>query len=257
MMLAGLDGLELKEATFVARSFPNHFHEALSIGIIDSGAERLSLGGASMIAHARTTVVIDPGEIHAHAAFDDAPWTYRVLYLSPDLVAHRRRRLGVPVHARFARRPIDAPALFRLVQAVHAPGDHRRDLAIFAVLDHLLRAYLEVAEPAATASVAMREAAELIRDRCAEKLRLAELGARFRMGPYQFVRAFRREHGLTPASFQMVHRVDRARRLLTKGARIVEAALDAGFYDQSHFVRYFTRYTGTTPSAYRKRCVER
>ena len=42
-----------------------------------------------------------------------------------------------------------------------------------------------------------------------------------------------------------------ARKLLKQGAAPAEAALSAGFSDQSHFTNYFSRFIGLSPGAYR------
>lgn len=46
-------------------------------------------------------------------------------------------------------------------------------------------------------------------------------------------------------------RIGRAKKLLEQGASPMEAALQTGFSDQSHFTNYFTRFIGLTPGAYR------
>jgi AraC-like DNA-binding protein len=262
--LCGLDGPELKDATFVARSFPPHFHDAWSVGLVDEGMERLVLGDeGTLIAHTGLVVVLPPGLVHAHGAFDDAPWRYRVLYLSPDLVAHRRRQCGRALAGRHSDvgQCLDDPALVRDLRALDEQP--RRDARVIAIADRLARAmapesHRPVVNAAARSVVAaMEDAAALIRARFADKLRTDLLAARFGLGPYQLVRAFRRRHGLTPTAYQMVHRINEARRRLQAGARVVDAALDTGFYDQSHFVRYFTRYTGTSPLRYRQGCLRR
>ena len=43
-----------------------------------------------------------------------------------------------------------------------------------------------------------------------------------------------------------------AKKALEQGARPAEAALAAGFSDQSHFTNFFSRCTGITPGAYRE-----
>jgi AraC-like DNA-binding protein len=42
-----------------------------------------------------------------------------------------------------------------------------------------------------------------------------------------------------------------ARRLLSRGVSPVVAAAEAGFADQAHLTRWFRRYYGVTPGAYR------
>ena len=45
-------------------------------------------------------------------------------------------------------------------------------------------------------------------------------------------------------------RVQAARRLIVAGVPLAEAALTAGFTDQSHMNRVFLRHTGATPGAW-------
>ena len=46
-----------------------------------------------------------------------------------------------------------------------------------------------------------------------------------------------------------------ARALIAEGQPIAEAAARAGFADQSHLTRWFGRYYGITPGAYRRAAV--
>ena len=68
---------------------------------------------------------------------------------------------------------------------------------------------------------------------------------------YAAYRAFRQAYGLSPSDYQRQLRVRTARRLLSAGAAPAEVAADAGFADQAHLTRWFRRYYGVTPGAYR------
>lgn len=67
----------------------------------------------------------------------------------------------------------------------------------------------------------------------------------------QVIRDFRQVHGLTPGGFLRMKRLEHAKRILGEGCNLTEAAMDAGFSDQSHFSRMFRKAYGMTPSAYR------
>jgi transcriptional regulator GlxA family with amidase domain len=49
----------------------------------------------------------------------------------------------------------------------------------------------------------------------------------------------------------VVHRLNRARRLLAAGTMPAQAAAEAGFADQSHMGRHFRRTFGVAPGTYR------
>lgn len=71
---------------------------------------------------------------------------------------------------------------------------------------------------------------------------------------YHLIRVFKHEVGLTPHQFQIQNRIRKAQRLLEGTATMTEAALAAGFCDQSHFIRQFRRLVGLTPKDYRLAC---
>lgn len=68
---------------------------------------------------------------------------------------------------------------------------------------------------------------------------------------YHFIRCFRRSVGLTPHQFQIQNRVRKAQRLLPCTECFTQVAFTAGFFDQSHMIREFEKWTGLTPTAYR------
>ena len=66
------------------------------------------------------------------------------------------------------------------------------------------------------------------------------------------LRAFTKSKGVTPYSYLQNIRIGEAKKLLEQGLPPVEAALQTGFSDQSHFTNYFNRYIGLAPVVYRE-----
>ena len=65
-------------------------------------------------------------------------------------------------------------------------------------------------------------------------------------------RGFRRAYGCTLGEY-IRRRIERAiEKLRTSSAPLAEIALANGFADQSHFSNLFRRYTGVTPSRFRR-----
>ncbi len=58
--------------------------------------------------------------------------------------------------------------------------------------------------------------------------------------------------GLTPHKFQIQCRIRKAQKLLLNGENIVNVSVAVGFYDQSHFDKYFRKIVGMTPKDYIK-----
>jgi AraC-like DNA-binding protein len=64
-------------------------------------------------------------------------------------------------------------------------------------------------------------------------------------------RTFRRETGTSLHNFHVLLALHKAKLLLREQAPIIEAALDAGFYDQAHLNREFVKTFGMTPATFR------
>jgi len=87
-------------------------------------------------------------------------------------------------------------------------------------------------------------------------LGLEDLARECGVGAFALHRAFSRELGLPPHAFQTHLRLRRAKELLRAGAPLSEAALGAGFCDQSHMTRHFARLVGLTPAQYARAFAE-
>jgi len=67
-----------------------------------------------------------------------------------------------------------------------------------------------------------------------------------------FIDIFRREVGLTPKLFCRVRRFQRVLESIAGGREIewTEVALEAGYFDQAHFIHDFRAFSGINPSTY-------
>ena len=83
-----------------------------------------------------------------------------------------------------------------------------------------------------------------------ENISLAQLAGLAHSSPYHFNRLFARHVGMPPHAFQNQVRVERSKALILEGTSIAQVAMQTGFFDQSHFTRYFRRIVGVTPSSY-------
>lgn len=86
---------------------------------------------------------------------------------------------------------------------------------------------------------------------CGSAVSVATLAREFGMSREGYSRAFRRAYGMPPQTFDIVGRLNGARKLLRAGASLADAAAAAGFADQSHLGRWFRRVFGVTPGRYR------
>lgn len=239
-----------------AACFQPHSHATFSIGAITGGRSTCLTGRRRQATGAGMVVVLNPEDMHACNPDPATPWAYRMLFLDVDWLSARLDDLGAPggfpgYAARITTDRRLFTAVTRAVDGLTQDDDLQREEAVTAFVArlHARLGDRPLAPPPLPAS--LRRAADLITDRCAEPLTLAEIAAEAGLSPTQCVRAFRARFGLTPHAYLVNRRIQLGQRLLRAGRPIVDAALEAGFADQAHFQRTFKRLTATTPRQYR------
>jgi AraC-like DNA-binding protein len=81
-------------------------------------------------------------------------------------------------------------------------------------------------------------------------LSLQQIAEEVRLNPFHVVRLFKKTVGISPYEYLLVIRTEYAKRLLRQGYKVHEAALEAGFYDTSHFNRLLRKFAGTSPKSF-------
>lgn len=95
-------------------------------------------------------------------------------------------------------------------------------------------------------------AAEIVADLSTTPgLEIRAIAARVAVHPVHLARAWRRHLGQSPGAAIRHRRADQATVQMARGASLAEAALDAGYADQSHMTREYVRIFGLTPGAFR------
>jgi AraC family transcriptional regulator len=98
-----------------------------------------------------------------------------------------------------------------------------------------------------------KHVAEFIEEHLAEEISLAVLAELADLSLYHFARAFTQSFGVPPHRYHMTRRMDRARSLLQMPAlSVTQIGIQIGFRETSSFTRAFRRFTGLTPTEYRR-----
>lgn len=95
----------------------------------------------------------------------------------------------------------------------------------------------------------IQQAIQYIHCHCGRQLTCAEVADAVCLSESRFSHLFRKEAGITFASFLILRRLEYAYDLLSCHASITEAALEAGFSDPSHFAYINQKMLGLTARA--------
>ena len=102
----------------------------------------------------------------------------------------------------------------------------------------------------------LKRVLDYISDNLESAISLSDLAAVAGMSAHYFCELFKQSIGRSPHSYVLLQRVERAKQLLRDPKRsIIEAGLDVGFQNPSHFARMFRKIEGTSPSSFRANWV--
>jgi len=94
---------------------------------------------------------------------------------------------------------------------------------------------------------------EFIEEHLAEEISLAALAELVDLSLYHFARTFTQSFGAPPHRYHMARRMDRAKGLLQRPAlSVTQIGARIGFRETSSFTRAFRKFTGLTPTEYRR-----
>ncbi len=97
---------------------------------------------------------------------------------------------------------------------------------------------------------ALERSLEYIHHHFSDQLPVDELSKVAQLSNSHFKRLFKKQYAISPQQYIMSLRIEKAKALIRSGRSLTEVALDVGFYDQSHFYRYFKRFAGMIPKQY-------
>lgn len=248
---SGCEGIERLEAHLYGNAFSPHRHDTYAIGVTLSGVQTFRFRGEQWYCLPGQCHILHPDELHDGGAGTKEGFGYRIVYVDPSLVQGALNGQPLP----FVANPVlDAARLPEGCSAEIWDIDSEIDdvarielvIAVANLLTTVVPAGLEVAGRFALGG--LKRVRDLIIDCPADQHSMDELERVADIDRWTLARQFRAAFGTSPRRFRTLRQLDHVRRLLNLGRSLAEAAVEAGFADQSHMSRQFKLAYGLTPA---------
>ncbi|WP_298259684.1 AraC family transcriptional regulator [uncultured Litoreibacter sp.] len=246
------------EAYFSGEAYAPHRHDTYSIGYTINGVQSFDYRGARSDSVAGQVIVLHPDEIHTGEAGTQEGFHYRMLYVEPSLV---REALGPEANALpFLRDAVlTDPRLMQAIQAAFADMDTSLEPVAMDELAVLLADGLLANDKSAhrtTGSLidlkATNRAREYLDGNLAQVVHSDQLEKITGLDRFALARQFRKAFGTSPYRYLTMRRLDQVRGDIAAGTTLVDAAVRAGFSDQSHMTRRFKTGYGISPGDWQR-----
>lgn len=242
----------------IGRPFPNHFHDYYVIGFIEQGKRRLWYRNREYAIGPGCVLLFNPGDTHACVQTDGGTLDYRGFNIATEIMLDLAEEItGKRALSGFSPavlRDEDVSCYLRPLHDLVLNGslEFGKEESLLFMLSLLMR---RCGQPFEDCIPECREEIEqacaFMEEHAAERISLDQICRQAGLSKSTLLRAFTKSKGVTPYCYLESLRIGRAKKLLEQGASPMEAALQTGFSDQSHFTNYFTRFIGLTPGAYR------
>lgn len=257
-----LENLLVFQARYQQFKFERHTHEDFALGLMERGVQKFYCRGEARYATPNSLISVNPDEIHDGMSADQSEFHYKIIYLPIELLQNIGNEMVAPRTFHAFKTPVTSDPelaaslgyLFGMLEQESADLLEMQSLLFSLLAMTLARHGTErktlIAKKSARTQV--ERACTFIDDMVREEISLDDIAAAAGLSRYHFLRIFRDEKGISPWSYLLQKRLQLARASIRLGATLADAALDAGFADQSHMSRRFKATYGITPGQYRR-----
>jgi AraC-like DNA-binding protein len=245
-----IEGVDLLRLDASTHRYSPHSHEGYALGVVESGAHAFTARGQRWTAVPGRVIVVNPEDAHdGGPATRRDEYSYRMMYVDRDVIV---AALGsMPL---FRECVVHDEALAARVSTLHRAfeGAATCDSLLAETLVELAQRHSAVRPARETHRPSPSDVSvvlDYLHEHFAENCSLAKLAALAGVDRFHLLRAFHRAVGLPPHRYQTQLRLRHAKHLLLSGESPSQAAVAAGFADQSHLIRKFKAAYGITPGA--------
>ena len=254
--ISQLPYLELKYSTTFNECPQKHYHNMICILALKQGSAKFIVNEKELVLKKSRLIVINPNEVH-YSICDEKNKDYYVIYINRDWYQVLQKQIFKTNNIIAIPNILDnltiSDDFFNLFTTLSEDTDViEKELKLLDFLKNIFNEYIDekvFLKIEETTKIA-KEFKEYIEKNISSKLTLSSIAKELKVSPYHIIRICNQDFGLSANAYIVNKRVHRAKKLIGNGVDISEAAVEVGFYDQSHLTNVFKKVFAITPKAY-------
>ncbi|WP_096439633.1 helix-turn-helix domain-containing protein [Alteribacter populi] len=257
-------------------NYPEHEHQIYELNLVTEGHQIFNVNGTFYDQYAGDIIFIKPGELHSSVAGSDKGFTYFCMHFNIDdklflpyfkdveqLFFHSESKLNRQI----------TPLLERLIHLLkNSESCFVERMHVHAVIFELLAGIVSGLKEETSDSELITNRTYELAYRIADKLEdmvtnedeelhkkgIEDLASELNISLSYCHKLFKKVYNMSPRKYLSYKKTNKSKTLLMEKQYSVEEVAELmGYYDLAHFSRQFKRWTGFTPSQYRKNYATR
>ncbi len=251
---------ELKQNLEHFRNFAKHSHPTFSLCMIDAGEVGITYHPDHHVTlYPKQIALFHPDQVHLTRNLTDTPLPYYNLHIDKAWALSIQQRHFpteklLPMQAPIITPESYATELMDIISQIDQKLLTDRDIEkrITALLERLFITYTDE-EGHTDEELLFDQIKTYILEHIEQEISATTIAAHTGYSTAHISRRFKARFGLTLQAFLIDQRIHHAKALMLQNSdlSLSQIALEAGFYDQSHFIKNFKKAYSISPNAYK------
>ncbi len=227
--------IEIFEGEISKHQYPWHFHDCYTFVIVEKGSIFYELKDENIFVGEAEALIIEPFKVHRNIINQHT--VYKAFFLPQEYFE------GSEINKTGTQKVMDIHIVDKIAHLINnIKLNYTKDelKEIISGINELINQ--PQGAPIDKTTESMNSLPNLNSD-----LSIKELAQEAHLSKFHFQRKFKKKYGLTIGQLKQQEKTIKAKTLLENGTLSTNAAYELGFFDQSHFIKYFKKMWATTP----------
>ncbi|PIW63096.1 AraC family transcriptional regulator [Shewanella sp. CG12_big_fil_rev_8_21_14_0_65_47_15] len=232
-----------------------HFHLDYDFTLVTSGILELKVGNKTLFYSPNQISIINPGYVHYGKGVGKESLSTRNVRISQRFI-HQIARANHPnfeFPLLFSESPIFSTAMVTLFETYfdlsRSDDSHPQEVSEMGwkLFNSLIDLSSEGKPNHSDDRRRLSKSIEIMDSDIGTKLTVADIAKAVNLSEYHFIKKFKQIFGLTPYSYFMQMKLEKAFNELIKGEKVSDVAVKYNYSDQAHLSRLIKKHYGYTP----------
>lgn len=230
--------IEIFEGEISSHEYPWHFHDCYTFIIVTKGAILYEFQDKSIKVDETEVLILEPFFVHRNII--SQPTVYKALFIPIDYFEYKESNIIV---TRKVNHPNEISVIVDLLTKIEL-NHSRKEVMNFIFSNYELLSQQEKNNT----DFSIPNSSLIPKIHLDQTIK--ELAEKAHLSKFHFQRKFKKNFGLTIGQLKQQEKTIQAKTLIENGKLSTDVAYQLGFFDQSHFIKYFKKMWATTPKSF-------